>query len=210
MSCDALLFDLGGTLVDSLPDLTCAINLLRAELELSPLDLPRVRSYVGDGATALVKRALPPADFNAKRLARFLDLYRQHLCEASTPYPGIRDMLTALDGRPLAVVTNKPVVMARELLSALQLDVHFRVILGGDSCEAKKPSAEPLMAALEQLGARPGQALMIGDHHTDLRAAAAAGVPAVFCEWGYGCDGGETPLYRAESVAALHAWLAPQ
>ncbi len=202
-----LLFDLDGTLVDSLPDLTSAINLLRADFDLAALSRPQVRNYVGDGATALVQRALPDGDFDQRKLTSFLCYYQQHLCELSSPYPGIREMLEQLHGYPLAVVTNKPRQMAAQLLENLGLTRYFQLVLGGDSCAQKKPHPAPVIEALHQLKAENQNSLMIGDHHTDLRAAKAAGVPACFCSWGYGNDGGETPAFAASSVAELRQIL---
>ena len=207
MSRSCLLFDLDGTLVDSLPDLTSAINLLRADFDLPPLAIAQVRNYVGDGATALVKRALPVRFFDQGKLTSFLAYYQQHLCERSSVYPGIAEMLEQLQDYPLAVVTNKPLLMATELLENLGLNRYFRLVLGGDSLPHKKPHPAPLFAALDQLQAEPQSSLMIGDHHTDLRAAKAAGIPACFCTWGYGNDGGETPAYTLSSVAELQQLL---
>ena len=209
MDFDSLLFDLDGTLVDSLPDLTTAINLLRKDLGLEDLTIAQVRNYVGDGATALVQRALPDGTFTGEHLAAFLDYYAQHLSADSAPYPGIPELLAQLRHIPLAVVTNKPVAMARQLLEDLDLARHFRLVLGGDSCATKKPHPEPLQQALDELGARTERSLMIGDHHTDLRAAAAAGIDAIFCCWGYGNNGGQNPRFVAETVANLQRILIP-
>ncbi|WP_020675219.1 HAD family hydrolase [Geopsychrobacter electrodiphilus] len=203
MAQTCLLFDLDGTLVDSLPDLTTAINLLRADLGLPPLAVSRVRSYIGDGATALVRRALPEGAYDPEKLERFLSHYHQHLCELSTPYPGIPEMLENLGSCLMAVVTNKPHQMAIDLIDALGLARYFQLVLGGDSCSTKKPDPAPLLETLRQLHTSPKNSLMIGDHHTDLRAAKAAGIPACFCTWGYGNQGGDTPDYCVSSVAEL-------
>ena len=203
MSRSCLLFDLDGTLVDSLPDLATAINLLRADFGLNPLSISEVRNFIGDGARALVKRSLPEGSFEQSKLQRFLLYYQQHLCELSTPYPGIPEMLEQLHSLPLAVVTNKPQQMAQELLEKLNLDKYFQLVLGGDSCPQKKPHPTPVLTALKKLKAENRYSLMIGDHHTDLRAAIAADTPACFCSWGYGNDGGETSAYTANSVTEL-------
>lgn len=200
---DTFLFDLDGTLIDSAADLATGINLLRGELQLPPLDLTRVRSYVGDGATALVRRALPEGWFSAEHLQRFLTLYAAHLQEQTVVYPGIREFLACLEGKQLAVVTNKPLDFSLRLLDGLGLRSYFPVVLGGESCARKKPNPLPVQEALRQLGARPESAVMIGDHHTDLRAANAAGVRSCFCAWGIGQDGGEPCDFRAETPADL-------
>lgn len=207
MSQSCLLFDLDGTLVDSLPDLATAINLLRADFNLATLSFSQVRSYVGDGARALVQRALPEDTFDQEKLTSFLNYYQQHLCELSSPYPGIREMLEQLNDYPLAVVTNKPQLMATELLENLELTRYFRLILGGDSCSQKKPHPAPIIETLQRLKVESQKSLMIGDHHTDLRAAKSAGIAACFCRWGYGDDGGENPAFTVSSVSELQQLL---
>jgi phosphoglycolate phosphatase len=207
---DTFLFDLDGTLIDSAADLATGINLLRGELQLLPLDLATVRSYVGDGATALVRRALPEGWFSDAYLQRFLALYAAHLQEQTVVYPGIGEFLARLEGKRLAVVTNKPLDFSLRLLDGLGLRRHFPVILGGESCARKKPDPLPVLEALRQLGATPESAVMIGDHHTDLRAAKAAGVRCCFCAWGIGQDGGEPCDYRAATPADLPRLLLPE
>ena len=199
------LFDLDGTLVDSVGDLATAVNLLRAELDLAPLALAQVRSYVGDGATALVTRALPQGAFSQDRLQRFLALYGEHLLDTTRPYPGILSFLEVQRHRPLAVVTNKPFQLTTELLLGLKLDRFFPVVVGGDSCAEKKPSPLPVQAALARLGSEPATAVLIGDHHTDLRAGRAAGIRTCFCSWGLGDADGLVPDFRADAPEQLTA-----
>ncbi len=197
------LFDLDGTLVDSVADLATAVNLLRHELALPPLSLETIRSYVGDGATALVTRALPPGAFSPARLERFLDHYGNHLLDTTRPYPGILDFLAAKRRRPLAVVTNKPLELSRQLLRGLGLEAFFPVVVGGDSCPEKKPSPQPVQLALAGLGAVPVDVVLIGDHHTDLCAGRAAGVRTCFCAWGLGNTGGIGHDYFAATPEEL-------
>lgn len=208
MSYSPILFDLDGTLVDSVADLATAVNLLRAELDLPPLSREEVRANVGDGATVLVTRSLPAGAFSHARLQRFLALYGAHLAEHTVPYPGIRDLLQSLAGQPLAVVTNKPEALSIQLLDALDLRRAFAVVIGGDSCPVKKPDPTPLRLALHRLGGTAATALMVGDHHTDLKAGSSAGIATCFCEWGLGEDGGLAATHRVADVAALARLLA--
>jgi phosphoglycolate phosphatase len=197
------LFDLDGTLVDSVADLATAVNLLRGELDLPPLDLPTVRRHVGDGATMLMTRSLPEGWFSRERLERFLSLYRDNLLVHTVVYPGIRDFLDLHRHCKMAVVTNKPFVFARDLLEGLDLLRYFPVVLGGESCPAKKPDPAPVLCALDALGAQNKGAVMIGDHHTDLKSGRSAGILTCFCAWGIGQDGGVPHDFRAEDPRDL-------
>lgn len=203
MSYAPILFDLDGTLVDSVADLATGINLLRGELDLPPLTIPTVRACVGDGATMLVRRALGDDLFTPARMQRFLVLYGEHIAEATTLYPGISACLDLLSDRPLAVVTNKPYQQTIDLLDALDLTRYFLVIIGGDSCPVKKPDPTPIKVALHRLGATAVGAIMVGDHHTDLKSGQAAGLDVCFCTWGFGDDGGCTPNHRVANAMEL-------
>jgi len=209
MHFDTFLFDLDGTLIDSLPDLATALNRLRGELSLPPLTAAEVRGMVGDGARLLVQRALPAECFGHERLVRFLQLYAEALLDATAPFP---EMVTLLDrlwqrGDGLAVVTNKPAGLTAPILAGLELTPYFGAVLGGDAGHAKKPAPDLLLAAMAQLGAVPERTLMIGDHHTDLRAGRAAGVATCFCGWGYGHDDGVVPDFRVATPGELRQLL---
>jgi phosphoglycolate phosphatase len=193
-----LLFDLDGTLVDSVQDLTCALNLLGAELGRPPLSAERVRTLVGDGASRLIKRAFGEETYQRAQLLRFLEIYREHLYDTTRCYPGIKELLTRHPADKLAVVSNKPYQLTVLLLEGLGLAGHFQVVIGGDSYPEKKPDPLPVLKALERLGAPAARAVMIGDHHTDLQAGKGAGIATCFCAYGLGETGGLTPDYRAQ------------
>src|SRR4029077_15658198 len=109
----------------------------------APLPLEKVSSYVGNGAPMLVRRALPDADEGqlARGLEHFLDYYREHMCDSTTLYPGVREALDELHSAhvPLAILTNKPVRFSIQLMEGLALDLHFFRIHGGNSFPEKKP-----------------------------------------------------------------------
>ena len=188
----AILFDLDGTLVDSVPDLAAAVNALLAELGRPALGLPQVTGMVGDGTSALVERALAASGARdtplRAALDRFLALYEAEPTRLTRPYAGVPRVLDELAaaGWRLGVCTNKPERATRAVLAGLDLERFFRVVLGGDSGPTRKPDPGPLRAALERLGSAPGSAVMIGDHRNDVLAAQAAGMPVVFARWGYG------------------------
>lgn len=181
-----LLFDLDGTLVDSIPDLTLSVNLLREELKLAPLQHQQVHAMVGDGASVLVKKALGDDLYEKQHLMRFMEIYDQHLLDNTLCYPGIKDLLASHPAEKMAVVTNKPYALTIKLLEGLNIKDSFKAIIGGDSLEHKKPHPLPVQTALAQLNTTPEQAVMIGDHHTDINSGRAAGTAICFCGYGIG------------------------
>ncbi len=185
-----LLLDLDGTLVDTVPDLLASVNRLMAARGLETLTTEQVIPMIGDGAAVLVRRAMAargqeatPAD-----LQTMLDDYTANVADGSRLYPGVEPTLRAMaaDGWRFAVCTNKPVIPARELLSTLGVLELFAAVGGGDSYRTRKPDPKHLLATLADAGGRADAAVMVGDHHNDVQAAAGAGVPCIFAAWGYG------------------------
>lgn len=191
MKRNALIFDLDGTLVDSLPDLAATLATTLREIGVPALSRDTVRGMIGDGTPALVARALAarglPATLLDERLARFMALYEAAPVTHSRPYPGVTETLGALrrDGRRLAVCTNKPQKAALAVLRGLALDGFFAAVVGGDVLTVKKPDPAHLRAAIAALGALPGDAVMIGDNEHDFAMAKAARVPVILVRYGY-------------------------
>ncbi len=196
-----LVLDLDGTLVDSVPDLAAALNRLMAARGLPAFGTPEVAAMVGDGAKILVDRAFAahrqPSD--APALASFLADYSANAAVQTRPYPGVPETLAGLTraGWRLAVCTNKPIAPARDLLAALGLLDLFAAVGGGDSYAVRKPDPGHLLATLHDAGGTPARAVMVGDHHNDVLAAAGAGLPAIYATWGYG------PLTAGATAAAV-------
>jgi phosphoglycolate phosphatase len=193
----AFLFDLDGTLADTLPDIAASTNHVRGQHGLPPLPLPAVRLLVGHGARALLAQALaerlpPEGPARATALAAAFAAYCEHHDRACTEhaqvYPGVREHLAALtaQGHPLAVVTNKPRRFAVPIVQALGLARWLPVVVGGDDAAALKPDPAPLRLALERLGAAAATACMVGDGLPDLRAGKLLGVRTIACLYGYG------------------------
>lgn len=203
MQPDTYLFDLDGTLIDSLPDLATSLNLLRSELSLPPLASEAVRQMIGDGAAMLVRRGLPVKDFSTQQVQRFLSLYRTHMLDETRIMPGVDSFLIQHQGKKMAVVTNKPYDLSLAIICELGIDAFFCAIIAGNGKLAKKPDPQPVLHALHELESSPEAAVMIGDHHTDLRAGQAAGVKTCFCAFGYGNDDGLSYDYLAEASSDL-------
>lgn len=187
-----VIFDLDGTLVDSVPDLALAIDLMLEALDLPLAGQERVRCWVGNGAQMLVQRALKEISPNEaivfdRAFELFLHHYRDNLSCKSALYLGVNRALercTELD-IPMAIVTNKPIAFTHPLLSHLQIDGFFRDVLGGDSLSKKKPDPMPLLVLMDKYGLAPTEVLMVGDSVNDVRAARNAGCPVIAVPYGY-------------------------
>lgn len=187
------MFDLDGTLVDSVPDLASAINSALKRLGLPIVEEADVRLWVGNGAQKLVERALRsvvPEWSEAmydRAFSHFMASYESCLAEKSCLYSGAREALSGFKelGVPMVIVTNKPVAFVEPLLTGLEIGSYFSSILGGDSLSAKKPDPLPLNTLFSEYDIRSERALMVGDSVNDLLAARAAGCPVVLVSYGY-------------------------
>jgi len=193
------LFDLDGTLIDSVPDITLAVGELMTTEDLAPFDEADVRSMVGHGLRVLVRRALAargrtpaPAEFEAI-IDRMLEIYPRHLTARTTLLPGVVECLDTLaaEGCAVALVTNKLQSAATTVLDHFGLSERFTIILGdqeGLSNLAPKPEPDMLLHAISHVGVGPADAVMVGDSESDIASARAAGVFSVAVRGGY-CDG---------------------
>lgn len=204
-----ILFDLDGTLVDSVPDLAHCIDGMMIQIGRPAWGESRVREWVGNGVERLVKRALigqlegePDSTDYAQALALFMDLYSRHNGQRSRLYPGVKPALERLKnaGYTLACVTNKADQFTRPLLQALGVYDYFSLITSGDTLARKKPDPLPLLHSAEHFGLSPAEALMVGDSSNDVKAARAAGFDIVCVPYGYnhGID-----IHRSEPDAVI-------
>jgi phosphoglycolate phosphatase len=190
---DAVVFDLDGTLIDSVPDLHVAVNRLLAEEGQPPLPLDAVSRMVGQGPARLVQRAFASVDIQlsdgaaARYTARFRELYLEEPCARTTLMPHARTVLDRLArrGAKLGLCTNKPVAHTRVIVEQLDLARYFSAVIGGDSLAVRKPDPAPLLATLAPLHAEAAASVFVGDSVTDLETARAAGVQALLVEGGY-------------------------
>lgn len=189
-------FDLDGTLLDSVPDLTLAVDKAMRDLGRAGVSEAQVQEWVGNGADSLVARALSQsieiaADLDAalKREARAL--FDRHYAECghqrSGLYPGVRESLQRLvaEGYQLAIITNKPYQFVPEILEQQQILALFDEILGGDSLPKRKPDPMPLHYLMDKYQLAPANLLMVGDSKNDILAAQNAGIASVALPYGY-------------------------
>ena len=208
----AVLIDLDGTLLDTVPDLAAAANRMRADAGLAPLAQQRIAGFVGKGAPMLVHRAmtdqldgrLEPGPF-AQAAASFYRHYHETNGVHAVVFdrvPAALELLRAA-GRKLACVTNKPREFTLPLLARCGLAPHFDLVLAGDDVSRGKPHPEIVQRACERLGSTPAQARMIGDSANDAEAAHAAGSRSVLVETGYNEDRPIRELAGAPGVDAI-------
>jgi len=191
-----ILFDLDGTLVDTAPDLVGALNALRAERDMPPLPLERLRGVASHGAAALLLAGFPGSDAGERKelVRRYLALYRSRIAAESRLFPGIDVVLETLDRRdvPWGVVTNKPAALTRPLLAALDLDARARFVVCGDDLAERKPHPAPVLHGCRLCAADPAATLYLGDAERDVESGRAAGAVTAVALWGY-LDGAEDP-----------------
>ena len=191
---DAVAFDLDGTLLDTVHDLTAAVNAWLAGQALPTLPVATIRDLIGKGIAHLLASALelvgaPPQDAaeSAKGLATYQALYGELIGRATVLYPGVIEGLTRLRdaGYPLAVVTNKEARFVRPHLDHAGITDFFGVIVGGGDAVRGKPDAAPLLLAADRLQIATDRLLMVGDSGNDVAAARAAGCPVLVVPYGY-------------------------
>ncbi len=184
------IFDLDGTLVDSVDGIAHALNRQLQANGLAPLSRDEAVPLLGDGLAAFARRAYclrgttPPAH----GIEDFLHDYLSHPPGNARLYPDVAATLDLLaqDGWRMVVCTNKIEAAAIPMLDALGVLHYFDVVCGGDTVSRQKPEAEHIRRTLQRAGLAGLPAVMIGDNKADLAAAAAYGIPAIFADWGYG------------------------
>jgi phosphoglycolate phosphatase len=187
----ALIFDLDGTLIDSKRDLIHSVNAMLGEMGRAQLNEETISGYIGHGAPLLVSRALGGGAKEEElrhALQFFLAYYEEHKLDTTCAYAGVPEALGELNRKkvPMAVLTNKPVKISVRILEALGLARYFRVIYGGNSFETKKPDPFGAIKILDELGAVPREAMVVGDSEVDVQTARNAGTIAVAVNYGFG------------------------
>ena len=189
--CRLAIFDLDGTLLDSLEDLANSANEMLAAEGFPSHEVARYRTFVGDGARNLVERILPPESRNPevidRCLARYAETYARRWDERSQPYEGMAELLDALEARgiALAVLSNKPHAATERCMARFFGKWTWTVILGQQEGRPRKPDPAGVFEILRRTGITPGETVYLGDTDTDMRTAVGAGVFAVGVLWGF-------------------------
>jgi phosphoglycolate phosphatase len=212
-----MVFDLDGTLVDALPDLTAALNRMLEARSLAPLSQADVRPMIGDGTKKLVERALAArgAPYDDATEGAMVADYTEHVADESRPFPGVNATLAKLQdaGWKFAICTNKSTAATQALLDALDIAHWFAALGCGDTFPVRKPDPVHLAGTIEAAGGTVARSLMVGDHANDIAVGKALGVPTIFASWGYGkkemAAGASAVAERFAALATIGPKLLP-
>jgi phosphoglycolate phosphatase len=207
MNCQAVIFDLDGTLLDTLTDIADAANRALIRSGFPPHDRRAYRWFIGDGSAVLMTRALPETQRSAEMvqtcLTSFIDDYNRNWHQATQPYAGMHDLLEKLHNRDIhfAVVTNKPHRFAVSMMAHYFGHSPFDPILGQQEGIPKKPDPAQALAAAEKMGVQPAACIFLGDSAVDMKTARNAGMQPVGAGWGFRPD---DELWNSGAMAVVH------
>ncbi|EPR72996.1 Phosphoglycolate phosphatase [Winogradskyella psychrotolerans RS-3] len=192
---DLIIFDFDGTLINSIPDLTLAVNKMLKHYSLHRLTIEQVTPYIGNGAKPLVRRALEyrmqdkalPETLLKDAYEIYLGAYKEAICIDTFMYPGVLETLKSLDkkGYKMAICTNKPFGFIEPILDTLEITTYFKRWIGEDSLAEKKPSAAPLLHLVKELNTTIEKSIMVGDSKNDILAAQNANMDSIGVSYGY-------------------------
>jgi len=182
-----VMFDLDGTLVNTILDITNALNFALETTGLKTITVEEARLLVGEGITRLIEKIIGDNRSTERDeiIKKFLSYYREHLVESSYVYPNVRETLDVLKNYRKAVISNKREELSRLLLEKLGILGYFDIVVGGDTAPERKPSPVPVRYVLEHLGVRREDAIMVGDSNFDIEAGRKSGVYTVAVTYGF-------------------------
>lgn len=213
---ELIIFDFDGTLINSIPDLTLAINKMLSVYGLSPLTVKQVTPFIGNGAKPLVKRALECAMQNQdlsevllnEAFEIYFSAYKEVTCDETYLYPGVLETLNYLDnkGYKMVICTNKPFGFIEPILNKLAIKKCFQYWIGEDSLSQKKPNAAPLLHLTNEMNTQVEKCIMIGDSKNDILAAQNSGMESIGVSYGYNYNeniSDYNPTHVVDSFAEL-------
>jgi len=181
------MFDLDGTLVDTVQDITNALNYALKLHNIKTLSVNQTKEMVGEGVTRLVEKVLPvdKSHLQAEVMKRFLEYYAEHLTDHSREYPHVRETLEKLFVIKKAVISNKREALSKTLLEKLNLSQYFDLIIGSDTAGERKPSPVPVFYIISKMGVTPEESIVVGDSYYDIEAGKKASTKTVAVTYGY-------------------------
>ena len=212
---DLIVFDLDGTLADSIPDITNAANHACRSLGLPEHSREAIKGMIGGGERKLVERALGPdrEELMEEAFRLYLDYYSHHVGDFTRLYPGVKETLARLNGKKLAVLSNKRQSLTEAVLRVTGIFPFFAAVQGGGNDLPLKPSPEPLLAVIKEVQGDPARTLMVGDKPGDVQAGKAAGTMTLGVTYGYGepaAVAAAGPDFLVDSFAAIEEIILPK
>jgi phosphoglycolate phosphatase len=192
MAIKLIIFDLDGTLINSIEDITNALNYAFGPFGVNNLTTTEVTSLVGEGPLKLVRDVLTERNLIADKenlVTRFLDYYAAHPTDKTLLYPGAREMLETLKEQRMAIVTNKTEKLSLDILKKFDLDKYFDMVVAVDTIAERKPSPGPVRHVLSAFNVAAEEAIIVGDSSIDIQTGKASYVRTVAVTHGYGRDG---------------------
>ena len=192
---ELIIFDFDGTLINSIPDLTLAVNKMLSHFKFEPLTVEQVTPFIGNGAKPLVRRSLEKSMANQdvsdallnEAFEIYFSAYKAVTCQDTFMYPGVLETLIDLDrkGYKMAICTNKPFGFIEPILDKLEIKKYFQIWIGEDSLPEKKPTATPLLYLVKELNTTIEKSIMVGDSKNDILAAQNAKMESIGVSYGY-------------------------
>ncbi|MDR1245268.1 MAG: HAD-IA family hydrolase [Endomicrobium sp.] len=200
MGFDFLIYDLDGTLVDSLGDIASSVNSVREDNELEHLSLKQIRSYLGSGINALISKAIPGKCEKFKQnVDSFKSYYKQRILDTTVMFSGVKEMLESLKDKKKAILTNKNEDYAKKIVEKLEIADYFVEVWGGDTLAVRKPDPKTILELVKTTRSKLSKTVMIGDSANDFLVANAAGVRVIAVAYGY-CDLDQIKAYRPDYI----------
>ncbi|MCA6085811.1 HAD family hydrolase [Candidatus Endomicrobiellum agilis] len=201
MGFDFLIYDLDGTLVDSLGDIASSVNSVRKDNGFDYLSLEQVRSYVGSGVNALISKAIPGKDekFKQNTVDSFNSYYKRRMFDTTVMFSGVKEMLESLKDKKKAILTNKTEVYAKDIVRNLGISDYFVEVWGGDTLDIRKPDPKTILELAKNTKSDLSKTVMIGDSANDFLVAKAAGVASIAVSYGY-CDFEQIEFYKPDFI----------
>ncbi len=210
--CEAVLFDLDGTLVDTAPDMVAVLQELQESRGMDVVAYDTARLHVSNGALGLLSVGFPDREHKvgSDLHVEYLERYEARVSHASVVFPGLPELLDELDDerRPWGVVTNKPAFLTSPLLDALDLGSRVACVVSGDTLPQRKPDPAPLLYACDLAGLRPDTTVYVGDASRDIAAGQNAGMATIAAAYGYITPDDDAMNWGADLIASDTAELA--
>lgn len=187
MKFEAFLFDLDGTLIDSLEDIANSCNKTLKDLNLPQRSKEDIRKYIGSGANELFRGLLEDDALIPKAVDIFKNYYAKSPITHTKTFDGVIEILELLTSKnkKLAVISNKPLELSLIILKALNIEHYFEKIVGPETYNQRKPSPIPVIKTLESLDVSSEKSILIGDTHADIESAKNANIYSALASWGY-------------------------